>query len=82
MSKYKIKILNNDEYTTEALNIFCSRLSKRNISILFLLENYLNKSLLSDADLAEIRRVILSVSGEIERIPNRITVGDKDEGLH
>lgn len=81
MSKYQIKILNNDEYVTEALDIFCSRLSKRNISVLFLLENYLNKSLLSDSDLAEIRRVVLSVSGEIERIPNRMILGDVDERL-
>lgn len=81
MSKYQIKILNNDEYVTEALDIFCSRLSKRNISVLFLLENYLNKSLLSDSDLAEIRRVVLSVSGEIERIPNRMILGDNDERL-
>lgn len=81
MSKYQIKILNNDKYVTEALDIFCSRLSKRNISVLFLLENYLNKSLLSDSDLAEIRRVVLSVSGEIERIPNRMILGDVDERL-
>lgn len=83
MSKYKIKIPYNDDndYTIEELDVFCSRLSNRNISTLYMLEKYLNKSLLSEKELIEIRKIILDVSGYISRIPNQIVYGDEDERL-
>lgn len=61
----------------EKLNSYCTRLSKRNNSILYLLEKYLNKKLLDESDLVSIRDTILTVSAEISRIPEYITLGIK-----
>ncbi|CAI6268303.1 SPbeta prophage-derived putative protein YomY [Bacillus subtilis] len=49
---------------------------------LFKLEKYLNKKLLSDPELTEIRDTILTVSGELNRLrDNLVTDGDSNEGL-
>lgn len=73
----------NDEFEVESVYSYCSNLSKRNNSILYLLESYLNKKLLSDSELAEIRDVILTVSADIVRLPSLLYVedGDENEGL-
>lgn len=63
------------------LKNYCLRLSKKNNSILYLLENYLGKSMLEDERLSEIRNIILTVSANIAKIPEQIKVGDSDERL-
>ncbi|MCL1696263.1 MULTISPECIES: hypothetical protein [unclassified Lysinibacillus] len=80
--KVKSSYINN-EFEDESVYSYCSKLSKRNNSILFLLESYLNKKLLSDSELAEIRNVILTVSADIIRLPSLLYVedGDENEGL-
>jgi hypothetical protein len=80
----KVKIIpieGSDE--SESLYSYCSRLSKRNNSVLYLLESYLNKKLLDEPQLAEIRDVLLTVSADITKINSHIHVdcGDNDEQL-
>lgn len=75
MTKYVINPVTNEK---ESLQVYCNRLSKRNISVLYHLEMYLKTTLLSDTELKEIRRLILSVSGELDRLPVNL-VGDVDE---
>jgi hypothetical protein len=65
----------------ESLSSFCKRLSKRNNSILYKLEEYLDKKLLTDEQLVEIRDTILTVSADINKIPSQIVCGDENEGL-
>ncbi|SNZ09943.1 hypothetical protein SAMN05421503_1430 [Terribacillus aidingensis] len=65
----------------ESLYLFCSRLSKKNNGVLFKLEEYLNKPLLSDPALAEIRDTILTVSAEITKINDQLKCGDENKGL-
>lgn len=65
----------------ESLYVYVSRISKKNNSILYLLEQYLNKKLLEEQELAEIRDIILTVSADISKLPNHLIVGDEDEGL-
>ncbi|MBS4747533.1 hypothetical protein [Bacillus altitudinis] len=63
------------------LNEHLIRLSKKNNSVLFKLEEFLDKKLIADTSLSEIRDIILSVSGDIVRLENSIVCGDHDEGL-
>lgn len=67
----------------ENLLTYCSRLSKKNNSIMFLLESYLGKKLLDEVELAEIRDVILTVSADISKIHSSLTVecGEENEEL-
>lgn len=66
----------------ESLYSHCSRLSKRNNSVLYLLETYLDRKLLDDEKLAEIRDILLTVSADITKIPSHLYVeGDEHEGL-
>lgn len=65
----------------ESLEAYCQRISKKNNSLLYLLENYLGKPLSSDDELIEIRGLILTVSGEISRLPKLIKVDDSHERL-
>ncbi|QVN25865.1 hypothetical protein [Bacillus halotolerans] len=83
MSTIKIKLVNNDgQIKLEDLDIFCKKLCNRNNSVLFKLEKYLDKKLLSDPELTEIRDTILTVSGELNRLKdNLVTDGDSIEGL-
>jgi hypothetical protein len=82
MSQLYVKITNvNGENGCETLESYCKRLSKKNNSILYKLENYLQKSMLSEPELLEIRDVILTVSGDISRIPINIIYGDPHEKL-
>ncbi|MBG9768195.1 hypothetical protein [Bacillus vallismortis] len=83
MSTIKVKSANKDgQIKLEDLDVFCNKLCKRNNSVLFKLEKYLNKKLLSDPELTEIRDIILTVSGELSRLrDNLVTDGDSNEGL-
>lgn len=83
MSNIKIKVPYPNSSETESVYSYCSKLSKRNNSILYLLETYLNKKLLDDAELAEIRDIILTVSADISKLHTLLIVenGDEDEGL-
>ncbi|MFT4400453.1 hypothetical protein ACMX2I_10470 [Bacillus sp. SW14] len=83
MSSIKVKSAQKDgQIKLEDLDVFCNKLCKRNNSVLFKLEKYLNKKLLSDPELIEIRDTILTVSGEVNRLrDNLATDGDSNEGL-
>lgn len=83
MSTIKIKLVNNDgQIKIEDLDVFCKKLCNRNNSVLFKLEKYLDKKLLSDPELTEIRDTILTVSGELNRLNDcLLTDGDSIEGL-
>jgi len=71
----------NAVFTQNELQIFCTRMSKKNNSVLYKLEKYLDKPLISDSELVEIRDIILTVSAEISRLPSNLIIGDKDERL-
>lgn len=83
MSTIKVKSAHKDEQIKlEDLDVFCKKLCNRNNSVLFKLEKYLDKKLLSDPELTEIRDTILTVSGELNRLKdNLVTDGDSIEGL-
>lgn len=83
MRAIKVKSAYKDgQIKLEDLDVFCNKLCKRNNSVLFKLEKYLNKKLLSDPELTEIRDTILTVSGEVNRLKdNLVTDGDSIEGL-
>jgi hypothetical protein len=63
----------------ESLAVYCQKISKKNNSLLYHLEKYLGKKLLSDNELTEIRDLILTVSGDISRLPDISVVIDGDE---
>lgn len=67
-----------EEEVVESLEEYCNKLSKRNNSVLFKIEEYLGKKLLSDDDLMEIRSFILSNSMSIKTIPEIILDGNED----
>lgn len=73
----------NDQFYSSCvpLNEHLVRLSKKNNSVLFKLEEFLDKKMIADPSLSEIRDIILSVSGDIVRLENSIVCGDHDEGL-
>jgi len=83
MSEHSIQKFNlsSGQNDTIPLNIYCSRLSKMNNSVLFKLERYLQKPLLSDDQLSEIRDIILTVSADISKLNERIVCGDDNERL-
>lgn len=82
---YEIKVKMKDSdgnETFESLNYYCSRISKKNNSVLYMLEDYLNKKLLDDPKLSEIRDVLLTVSADISKLVNIIHIeSDCDERL-
>ncbi|KON87344.1 hypothetical protein AF332_11245 [Sporosarcina globispora] len=79
----EVKIVNPHSKELESLYTHCSRLSKRNNSVLYLLESYLDKKLLDDPQLAEIRDILLTVSADITKLTNHLHIecGDENEGL-
>ncbi|MER2059118.1 MAG: hypothetical protein ABTA16_09865 [Niallia sp.] len=82
MSNLKVKIIKNDGTTEiESLYAYCSKISKRNNSILYKLENYLGMKLLDEPDLVELRDIILTVSADVSKISQLVICGDEDEGL-
>jgi len=77
-----IKIVDNKgSHLTEDLNAYCRKLSKKNNSILYKLEDYLGVQLASDSSLMEIRDIILTVSAELSRIPSNIIKDEENERL-
>jgi hypothetical protein len=83
MIEVKVKIKSTDgQNELESLYSYCSRLSKKNNSVLYLLESYLEKKLLDDPQLADIRDILLTVSADITKISSLLHVsGEKDEEL-
>lgn len=84
MTNVKVEIQKLDgTFEYESLYSYCSRLSKRNNAILYLLESYLNKKLLDEPELTEIRDVILTVSADISKLNNHLHIecGDISEGF-
>ncbi len=69
------------ESEKESLEVYCKRLGRKNNSLLYKLENYLNKKLLSEDELVEIRDTILTVSADIAKLSYLITFGDEHEKL-
>ena len=79
MSEMFIKTTDkNGEDTLETIDSYLNRLSKKNNSVLYHIEEYLEKSLFNEPKLLIIRNTILDVSGDIARLSTRI-VGDSDE---
>jgi hypothetical protein len=82
MSQLMVKICNSENQESfETLDSYCKRLGKRNNSLLYRLENYLGKKLMSDDELIEIRDLVLTMSADISKLSTLIVVGDQDEGL-
>lgn len=82
MSNLKVKMIKLDgTESCESLYSYCSRLSKKNNSILYKLETYLSKKLLDEPELAEIRDIILTVSADVTKLQSIVICGDEDEGL-
>lgn len=78
MIKLYIKVDNH----LEELESYCRRMSKKNNSVLYKLENYLNKKLMSDVELVDIRDTILTVSADLSRLSTLMVLdGDDSEGL-
>ncbi|WP_080845560.1 hypothetical protein [Cytobacillus gottheilii] len=78
-----IKVKNPHSNELESFYTYCSRLSKRNNSVLYLLESYLGRKLLEDPQLTEIRDILLTVSADITKLHNLLVIesGETDEGL-
>lgn len=83
MSNIKVKIQNGENGYTENLSSYCLKLSKKNNSTLYLIESYLNKKLLDDPELVEIRDAILTVSADISKLHLNLYIenGDDNEKL-
>ena len=61
---------------------YCYHLKNKNLVVLHLIENYIGYPLDTDDRLKEIRKIILDVSGNINRLPYSIFVEeDENEGL-
>ncbi|PGZ96951.1 hypothetical protein COE51_16400 [Bacillus pseudomycoides] len=77
MSKLLVKTIDNHgNETIESIESYCIRIGKKNNSILYKLENYLNKKMLSDESLIEIRDIVLTISAEIANIPKIIELDE------
>ncbi|PKR82852.1 hypothetical protein [Heyndrickxia camelliae] len=84
MTEYKVRIVKQDgSLEFESLYSYCSRLSKKNNSVLYRLESYLHKKLLDEPELAEIRDILLTVSADITKLHSylHVEVGDDSEKL-
>ena len=67
-----INYTSHEEECSIPLDEYCEFLSKRNQVVLHKLEEYLGVNLKDDIDLKEIRSLILSVSGDIQRLSDNI----------
>lgn len=77
MMKNDIKIKTDDfPYGYTSLIEFCYHTKKKNLVALHLLENYLGHPLSDNKELMEIRKIILDVSGDINRLPHNIFIED------
>ncbi|MGG0808192.1 hypothetical protein ABE144_11250 [Brevibacillus laterosporus] len=68
-------MIKNEFNQLENFHVYCERLSRKNNSNLYRLEKFTGLKLLQEEELKEIRDVILSVSGEISRLPSKISLG-------
>ena len=74
----------SDNFPEDAKSLieFCYYLKNKNIVSLHLLEDYLGVDMDSNEKLQEIRKIILGVSGSINRLPYHIYMEDvEDEKL-
>lgn len=62
----------DDELHNVPMKQYCEKLAKRNQVVLYKLEQYLGEDLKTNVHLSEIRSLLLSVSGDIERLPDKI----------
>lgn len=62
---------NNSEFQDK-----CFKLSKRNNSVLYKIETYFNVRMSEDEELSDIRNDILTVSAEINRLPDDFGDGE------
>lgn len=84
MMELKVKNIHMDgSEEIESLYSYCSKLSKRNNSVLYLLESYLHKKMLEEPELAEIRDILLTVSADISKIHSHLLIerGEDNEGF-
>lgn len=77
---YKDIKVKSDDFTYGYANLveFCHYNKTKNTVVLHLLEEYLGKKLDSDEKLEDIRKIILDVSGSINRLPYNIFVEGDD----
>lgn len=68
----------NDEIYTIPLKEYCTRLGRRNNSVLFRLEKYLGIKLLSNDELKDIREIVLDISADITRLPDSVELYESD----
>lgn len=61
-----------------SLSEFCYYVKNKNTVALHLIEEYTGKRLSEDKKLSEIRKIILDVSGDINRLPYNIFIEDDD----
>lgn len=73
-------LVENDYYVGgyEDIHSYCRWLNNKNIVALHLLENYLGITMDSNDKLVEIKKIILDVSGSINRLPYTIVVKEND----
>lgn len=74
-----IKVMIKNDYYDDGygdISEHCKWLKNKNIVALHLMESYLGLSMDSDKKLAEIKNIILDVSGEINRLPINIHLKD------
>lgn len=77
MNHKHLKVVTDDfpsGYTS--LNEFCYHMKNKNLVVLHLLEKYAGVSLESDPQLQDIRKIILDVSGNVNRLPYNLFVED------
>lgn len=74
-----IKVMIKNEYYNDGygdISEHCKWLKNKNIVALHLIENFLGIPMDSDKRLAEIKNIILDVSGELNRMPYNIHLKD------
>lgn len=72
--KIKVNYICHEEECSIPLKEYCILLSKRNQVVLHKLEAYLGTGLKENNSLREIRSLILSVSGDIERLSENVSL--------
>lgn len=83
LENIKVQVQNDHfESGYEDLSSYCEWLKRKNNVVIHLIEKFVGKEMQSDPLLSEIRNIILDVSGDIGRLPYKITnVNDEHEGL-
>lgn len=83
MNHKQLRVLTDDFPSGHtSLNEFCYHMKNKNLVVLHLLENFLGVNLNSTPELQDIRKIILDVSGNVNRLPYNLFVEDDvDERL-